>query len=262
MIEPTADMSRNEPDTDVRQMSMAQPCPIIPDGRQRRLEYIPITSLVQRFDSAAAAKAAMMLRGYRKDFLVYSRDACSDCAACKPSRIALDRFALSKSQTQLFQRNADLTVSIVDRYDPGEHYRLFIAHAYHRGLDLDADLLDPDHLITGLMGAGPLKCSLMEVRDRENRLLGASMFDVAGDGIFAGHSYYNVAESRRRSLGSFLLLKLADHARTTGKAYLYLGPWTEEPSKYTYKSRFKPLELMVGDGVWMPHNPPAKDPAP
>ena len=53
----------------------------------------------------------------------------------------------------------------------------------------------------------------------------------------------------RRSLGSYVVLRLVEVTRALGLPYLYLGYWIGSSRKMSYKSRFRPLEAL-GPGGW------------
>ena len=53
----------------------------------------------------------------------------------------------------------------------------------------------------------------------------------------------------RRSLGSWAILWLVTRAQALSLPFVYLGYWVPESRKMSYKSRFRPSEVLVG-GVW------------
>ena len=83
---------------------------------------------------------------------------------------------------------------------------------------------------------------------RQDRLLGACLTDWLSDGLSAVYSFFDPAEARR-SLGSWAILWLVARARALGLPYVYLGYWVPESRKMSYKSRYRPSEMLTG-GVW------------
>jgi arginine-tRNA-protein transferase len=94
----------------------------------------------------------------------------------------------------------------------------------------------------------PITSSVVDLRDRTDRLLGACLTDRLADGLSAVYSFYEPAEERR-SLGTFTVLWLVGRARALGLPYVYLGYWVPESRKMAYKARFRPSEVLTG-GVW------------
>ena len=57
------------------------------------------------------------------------------------------------------------------------------------------------------------------------------------------------SEETRRSLGTWAILWLVARARALNLPYVYLGYWVPESRKMSYKSRFRPSEILMG-GMW------------
>ena len=87
-------------------------------------------------------------------------------------------------------------------------------------------------------GAGPERES-----DRFRGLI-----DRTSDAFSAVYSYYDPSQ-RGRSLGNFMILWLVDTAVSTGLQHVYLGYWIEDCDKMSYKTRYRPIELL-GDTGW------------
>ena len=56
-------------------------------------------------------------------------------------------------------------------------------------------------------------------------------------------------EYSSRSLGTFSILQQAALCARLGKEWLHLGFWVKERQNMTYKSRFKPCQILI-DGTW------------
>jgi arginine-tRNA-protein transferase len=94
----------------------------------------------------------------------------------------------------------------------------------------------------------PITTGMVEFRDETDALLGACLTDWLSDGLSAVYSFF-APEEARRSLGTWAILWLAARARALNLPYVYLGYWVPESRKMSYKSRFRPSEVLVG-GVW------------
>ncbi|HTN09660.1 MAG TPA: arginyltransferase, partial [Acetobacteraceae bacterium] len=94
----------------------------------------------------------------------------------------------------------------------------------------------------------PIDTSLIEFRDAADQLVGACLTDRLGDGLSAVYSYF-LPELARQSLGTYAILWLIERARGLGLPYVYLGYWVPESRKMSYKSRFRPSEILLA-GSW------------
>jgi arginine-tRNA-protein transferase len=100
----------------------------------------------------------------------------------------------------------------------------------------------------------PIDTHVREFRDPSGALVAACLTDRLSDGFSAVYSFCTPDEPAR-SLGNFVILRLVERARESGLPYVYLGYWIEESPKMAYKSRFRPLEALYGDG-WRPFHQP------
>ena len=102
----------------------------------------------------------------------------------------------------------------------------------------------------------PITTGMIEFRDAQDRLVGACLTDWLSDGLSAVYSFYDPALARR-SLGAWAILWLVGRAQALRLPYVYLGYWVPESRKMTYKSRYRPSEMLIG-GTWrVLEEPPA-----
>jgi arginine-tRNA-protein transferase len=94
----------------------------------------------------------------------------------------------------------------------------------------------------------PIETSIVEFRDRQERLLGACLTDRLGDGLSAVYSFFT-PDSDERSLGTQAILWLISRARELGLPHVYLGYWVQESRKMAYKAKFRPSEILRA-GQW------------
>ena len=88
----------------------------------------------------------------------------------------------------------------------------------------------------------PVNTKLLEIY-KNNKFLGAMLFDIYNNSYSAIYSFYN-PNYKNRSLGTLLILKLIELAHREKKIYLYLGYYIEECKKMSYKINFKPIEIL------------------
>jgi arginine-tRNA-protein transferase len=100
----------------------------------------------------------------------------------------------------------------------------------------------------------PIETSIIEFRDRQERLLGACLTDRLGDGLSAVYSFFT-PDADDRSLGTQAILWLITRAQERGLPHVYLGYWVEESRKMAYKAKFRPSEILKA-GQWRPIDDP------
>jgi arginine-tRNA-protein transferase len=220
------------------------PCNIIPGRTQREQIMTRNAPLSPEFNSVAYAQ------GYLRTASTYRRDHCDACQACKPARWLLDEFNYSASQRHIMNKNRDITYSVTKNYVMDEHINLFRRyfnerHARHSDIGTTVMMNERRNIATLISLYG-----MIEFRDSSKKLVGGVLFDWASDALIASHTYYDPQLSKERSLGTYMLLVMAEHAKRFDMKYLYLGSLTTEPSSLAYKSRFRPLEVMERDGTW------------
>jgi arginine-tRNA-protein transferase len=59
-------------------------------------------------------------------------------------------------------------------------------------------------------------------------------------------------EFARRSLGTYSLLWECKHALDCGLQYYYLGYYVADCPKMSYKAAFRPAEMRIETGEWVP----------
>lgn len=184
--------------------------------------------------------------GFRRSGAHLYRPHCATCRACIPARIPVDKFKPNRQQRRCWQRNQDLTVKQVDSIDTMEYYDLYERYITER--HSDGDMYPPsklqfDAFLTSEWGA----TRYFEFRER-NQLLAVAVSDKMDTGLSAVYTYFNPDESRR-SLGVFGILFQINKARELGLQHLYLGYWIKKCAKMSYKTQYRPLELMI-DREW------------
>ncbi len=216
------------------------PCPYL-DGRvERRM----VTELMGR--DAPGMGDRLSLAGFRRSHTVAYTPVCDGCSACVSVRVPVRDFIPNKTQRRLIKRNADLVGEKCAPKATQEQYALFRSYIDTRHADGDMALMvDSDY--RALVEETPVRSSLIEFRDTDKRLVAACLTDRLADGFSAVYSFFDPALDRR-SLGTFMVLWLIEHARLQGLDHLYLGFWVQGSPKMDYKRHFRPLEAFTPDG--------------
>ncbi|TCV91313.1 arginine-tRNA-protein transferase [Luteibacter rhizovicinus] len=172
---------------------------------------------------------------------------CSECQACVPCRIDVERFVPDRAQRRCLKRNADLAVAETMPGYTDERHDLYASylHARHSGGGMDG--ADADDFQRFLVA--PWSPTVFLEFRREERLLGVAVTDLCIGGASAVYTFFDPDESPR-SLGTFGILQQIELAKRRGIPFLYLGFWIEGHPKMDYKSRFHALEVRR-NGQWV-----------
>jgi len=217
------------------------PCPYVPGRVERKL----IVELPDDGDAPAVYDHLSRV-GFRRSHRFAYRPACRSCAACVPVRIAVSRFAHSRSTRRVWSVNRDLTGRLVAAQAEPEHYQLFVAYqrSRHRTSEMAAMSF---HDYRAMVEETPIRTAIAEFRDGTGALAAAVLVDRVDDGLSAVYSYFDPAR-RRQSLGTWSILWMIEECRRRGLAHVYLGYWIAESPKMAYKARFPALERLSAGG--------------
>jgi len=221
------------------------PCPYLDGQVERRL----VTELVGR--DAKVLHDRLSVAGFRRSHGIIYAPACPACNACKAVRIRVDDFQPSRSQRHILKRNTTLISEIVPAAATDEQYEMF--RDYQNTRHFGGDMARMDSLdFRALIEDTPVDTFVVEFRNEATgQLMAACLMDRVRDGFSAVYSFFNPSESLdRRSLGSYMILWLVEHAKSVGLPHVYLGYWINNCSKMDYKAKFKPLEICI-DTQWV-----------
>jgi len=219
------------------------PCPYLPGRMERRL----VTELVGR--DAAELHDVLSLSGFRRSHGIAYSPTCPSCDACKAVRIDATRFTPSRTQRKIWAANADLWADEKDANATDEQYDLFARYQKSRHTGGDMEKMGPQDY-QALVEDTAVETMLVELRDRDGKLVAGCLTDRVRGGLSAVYSFFE-PDMARRSLGTYMILWLVERARDLGLEHVYLGFWIEDCGKMSYKSRFRPLEVF-SDSNWVP----------
>jgi arginine-tRNA-protein transferase len=219
------------------------PCPYIFGQAERKL----VVELAGR--DAAIFYDDLSRAGFRRSHRFAYRPACRLCSACVPVRIAVGRFADSRSTRRVRNLNRPLGGGLVAPRANLEQFRLFEAYQHSRHRDSDmASMSYADY--RSMVEDTTVRTAIAEFRQPDGELVAVSLVDRLDDGLSAVYSFYDPTRDRQ-SLGTWSILWLVEECRRLGLPYVYLGYWIAESPKMAYKARFPALERLVGAG-WIP----------
>lgn len=198
-----------------------------------------------------AAYTDLTQRGFRRSGVQIYRPHCDYCSACISTRIPVQRFTLSKGQRRIFNRNQDLLVETTTPRFDDEIYALYESYINQRHQDGDMYPPSPEQF-KGFLISTQQVTQFHLFRSQEGELLAVAVTDQLDDGLSAVYTFFDPNQAKR-SLGTYAVLWQANHLQQHNKPYLYLGYWVKSCRKMTYKSQFKPTELLLDDN-WVEAN--------
>jgi arginyl-tRNA--protein-N-Asp/Glu arginylyltransferase len=223
--------------------SAPAPCPYI-EGRIERRIFADLCG-----PNAAFSYELLSEAGFRRSLGFAYRPACPGCNACVPVRIPVAAFRDERCWRRVKSANSDLRTGEAPARATTEQYALFCRYQQARHRDGEMARMSIADYQT-MVEVGAMDSMVVELRDHAGKLIAACLTDRMLKGLSAVYSFFDPSQSRR-SLGSYLILRLIDIARERGLDHVYLGYWIENSRKMSYKARFRPLEALTREG-WKP----------
>jgi leucyl-tRNA---protein transferase len=196
--------------------------------------------------------------GFRRSGVFTYRPNCDACRECRPVRLPVEAFVPNRSQRRAVDALENLEVSEAPLRFSEEHYQLY--HRYqvsrHPGGGMDGD--DREQFSHFLLQTH-IDTRLIEFR--QNGVLRiVSIVDVLATGLSSVYTFYD-PEMRSASLGTYSILWQIAQCRRIGLPYLYLGYWIKQSRKMSYKTNFRPIEVLNA-GRWELWRDDDTEPAP
>lgn len=212
------------------------PCSYLPAEQATTLFLDPS----QPMDAQVYAQLSDM--GFRRSGDHLYRPHCQQCRACVPARIPVNDFLPDRQQKRILKRNAHLEVRSLPADFEEEHYALYAR--YIEGRHADGDMYPPsrEQYLSFLVRDLPFT-RFYEFRE-DGRLLAVAVTDVLPNGLSAVYTFYDPDEEKR-SLGRYAILWQIGETARLGLDAVYLGYWIKDCRKMSYKTQYRPLELLV-----------------
>lgn len=225
------------------------PCPYLPGRTERK-----VFAELKGSDAQPMAEALGRI-GFRRSQNVVYRPSCDGCQACISVRVPAARFAPGRSQRRLLARHADLEVHACEPWATDEQWQLLRRYLAARHPDGGMAAMDA-HDFADMVEQSPVDTVIVEYREPAadgglGRLVGCCLTDKQSDGLSMIYSFYDPAAPGREGMGNFIIMDHITRAARAGLPYVYLGYWIEGCGRMAYKTKFKPVEALIG-GQWQP----------
>ncbi|MBY0582438.1 MAG: arginyltransferase [Sphingomonas sp.] len=222
------------------------PCPYLP-GRTERKVFTELAG-----HHAGELNDALGRIGFRRSQSVAYRPSCVGCSACMSVRVVTDQFMPNATQRKVLRRHSDLEVTACRPWATDEQYDLLRRYLASRhpgggmaGMD-ESDYAD-------MVEQSPVQSYVVEYREpaadgRQGRLIGACLTDQQADGLSMIYSFFDADRTDRQGLGNLIIMDHIIRARAAGLPYVYLGYWVKGSPRMSYKTRYRPLEVLRPNG--------------
>jgi len=187
-----------------------------------------------------------MNAGFRRSGRMIYQPICAGCRRCTPIRVPVDGFVMSKSQRRVARRNGDLGVSISQPHLTDEKFHLYRAYLADRH-DGNQDATHDG--FAAFLYDSPVDSLEFEYRLPGGKLVAVGICDVCDRSLSSVYFYFDPTQSPR-GLGNFGVLQEIGFCREHGIPHLYLGYWVGDAPAMSYKTSFRPCELLGTDGLW------------
>jgi arginyl-tRNA--protein-N-Asp/Glu arginylyltransferase len=189
----------------------------------------------------------LLERGFRRSSGIVYRPACPACFECKSSRVPVQSFTPNRSQKRAWKKvSADISLIPLAAEFKQQHFDLYQRYTQSRHGDSDMS----ESTITQYMDFLTSSWSdtlFVEIR-LKNELLAVAVTDRQPNSLSALYTFFD-PEKMQYSPGVVSILSQIELARQYDLHWLYLGFWIEPSPKMSYKSRYRPNQVLE-KGQW------------
>jgi arginine-tRNA-protein transferase len=220
------------------------PCGYLPE-RTAQLEYEIVSAL------SPDEYADRLRAGWRRFGHALFHNDCPSCTLCHSLRVIVERFQPNRSQRRCRKLNyADIRLQIgrpsVDPVKLSLYDRFHSFQSEHKGWPRNPAKDAASYAESFAENPFPVQewCYYLGTR-----LVGVGYVDDLPGGLSAIYFFYEPDE-RQRSLGTYNVLRILDHARERRLPHVYIGYYVEGCRSMEYKATFTPNQVRRADGVW------------
>ncbi len=184
----------------------------------------------------------LSINGFRRVENWMYRPVCDNCSACKSYRVDIQKFKISKSLKRVSKNFKNFSHKLVKNLSTKEHFELFINYQLERHTGGSMSDMDEDEF-TSMIETSPIKTLLLEFRDKSQNLVGVVILDIDEKNLSAVYSFFD-PKFKKFGLGNYMIIQCLLYGKVKKYKYLYLGYYIEELSSMSYKSRFRPGQIL------------------
>ena len=218
-------------------LTKATPCPYLKGQVEKRIAT-DITLNNKVYNELAS-------NGFRRVENWMYRPVCDNCSACKSYRVDIKNFELSRSLKRVDKNLREINYKMTRNTATTEHYNLFKKYQFERHSGGSMSGMDINEFMS-MIQTSPIKTTLMEFRDTSKKLMGVILLDIDDFNLSAVYSFFEPKLSKL-GMGNYMISQCLIFGKKHKYKYLYLGYYIGEISSMSYKSRFKPGQILNGN---------------
>jgi arginine-tRNA-protein transferase len=199
-------------------------------------------------DMNASEYQELLESSWRRFGIFFFKYACKTCNKCKPIRIDLENFTLSKSQKKVLKKNAETKVIIRGLSPSLEIYNIYEKHSinkFNKKTNLK-EFLEAYYY--------NFEYALQSEYYINDKLVAIGFIDQVNNAFSSIYFAYDTDYSEF-SLGTFSILYEANHAKSLNLKYYYIGYYIKENKSMKYKNNFKENQILNQETMtWIKNN--------
>ncbi len=215
-------------------LTKATPCPYLSGKVEKRIAT-DISNNKNIYEDLSS-------NGFRRVENWMYRPVCDNCSACKSYRVDIPKFKITKSLKRVSKNFENFSYKLLKNVSTKEHFEIFKKYQLERHTGGSMSDMDEDEFAS-MIETSPIKTSLLEFRDKSRNLVGAVLLDIDEKNLSAVYSFFD-PKFTKFGLGNYMIMQCLLYGKLKKYKYLYLGYYIEELSSMSYKSRFKPGQIL------------------
>ncbi|MGD2119235.1 MAG: arginyltransferase [Chromatiales bacterium] len=202
--------------------------------------------IIDPFTRLTPALYGMLLeKGFRRSGEMVYRPNCPTCSQCLSTRIIVDQFTPRRIQKRSWKRVVEqLQVLPGEPVFKQQHYDLYKKYTERRHTDGDMSNASPEEYM-GFLNCRWSHTEFVELR-LGTRLMAVAVTDRQPDSLSAVYTFFD-PELSHLSPGVISVLAQVELAKSRRLPWLYLGYWIKDSGKMSYKSNFRPIQMLKND---------------
>ena len=185
--------------------------------------------------------------GFRRSSGIVYRPACPGCTECKSSRVPVNSFFPDRSQKRAWNKvRNDISFDARDDSFSQQHFDLY--RRYTSSRHNESDMADSTiNQYMDFLTSSWSNTIFLEIWFKKE-LLAVAVTDRQPNSLSALYTFFD-PDKLQYSPGVVAILSQIELARQYQLDWLYLGFWIEQCSKMSYKTRYRPIQVLE-KGHW------------